>query len=94
MNNANGKGGEDTAAVEALRELLTGSSYTAKKATVRLNQLGFAGGLAERAKVLYVVSATTSHLPNVPNYNLKFTAIHNPAVQPQICRKLQSRFLA
>lgn len=55
VEDSNGKDDvDDTAALDVLRELLTGPSYTAKKATVRLKQHGFNGGLAERAKLVYV----------------------------------------
>ena len=52
-------GGDATeeGAVEALRELVAGPSYTPKKATTRLKQLEWDGGIAERAKILYVVPA-------------------------------------
>ena len=43
--------------MDALRELVAGPSYTPKKATTRLKQLEWDGGIAERAKILYVVPA-------------------------------------
>mmetsp|Transcript_1280 Transcript_1280/g.3851 ORF Transcript_1280/g.3851 Transcript_1280/m.3851 type:complete len:498 (+) Transcript_1280:417-1910(+) len=48
-----GSAAEDSA-VEALRELLAGPSYTPKKASTRLKQLDWDGGIAERAKILYL----------------------------------------
>lgn len=57
-------GGEaDEGAVEALRELVSGPSYTPKKATTRLKQLEWDGGIAERAKILYMVPAPAPSLP-------------------------------
>lgn len=53
----------DEGAVEALRELVAGPSYTPKKATTRLKQLEWDGGIAERAKILYMVPAPAPSPP-------------------------------
>lgn len=55
-----GSAAEDSA-VEALRELLAGPSYTPKKASTRLKQLDWDGGIAERAKILYLVRLAHHH---------------------------------